>query len=705
MRFEEAGGGLAGRPESSGDPQSQLMTLPALRARIDFSSMRPPVCIPTAAALSEVRSVVEAVAESENPAGLCRAMGQRAFNMYQSFLISEAGLTVEMVVGRPQPDGGSTPSTSAPSSTSAPTGTHAGGSTDGAATRVVSNAPTGGSPSAPPSADPVGAGAVAAVETPGDRERCTSSVVVDACADSGSGLGVGGAPPPFGSIPLPRGDDCTGTGGTSAEGASLAGSDLVGPTNASGATDWTDAMPPMHTANSDGTGSPVTSSAKIPVLPTEDFSKEAGAGGGVSEEGDSVAAGSVLAAAAAGGSPMSATLSGSAAAAATTGVEDVHHADNESAGVVDAGRIDPRGEDIITSSRDSTPATHFAASSDTSNDEAASKSTEVQPATVTTQEQGGPSSGKTLVLGYLIAYLRTKRLTPWKFPGTKKGPAPPGTVANPPGNVTVDKSRSLWCHRVSMVDMKPSFDSPKLAGHRFKHSNVSDEMLVGDLNDFKSKKIGDVVAALLLLCTYEPEAARIVNEISTGSFAARPSRHSSLVLSGLELERVGNGDGAAEGAGGSTAAGSVSDGDYGHAPPSNGSVPADAAVGAGGEGVERRPGNLLPARGDFAAGDAGIRVGGNGGAGGVAGSNHGVRGATRGNDGGPADGDGIREGRNVAVEAVYYLRAMREAANCRAQWLAVRRASRAKCMSAVRARVVNVGSSTAPVHATGIGEA
>jgi len=51
--------------------------------------------------------------------------------------------------------------------------------------------------------------------------------------------------------------------------------------------------------------------------------------------------------------------------------------------------------------------------------------------------------GSSLVLGYWVAYLRTKWLPTWKNPRPGKRSAPAGTIANPIGTVTVDKSRSL----------------------------------------------------------------------------------------------------------------------------------------------------------------------------------------------------------------------------------------------------------------------
>lgn len=54
-----------------------------------------------------------------------------------------------------------------------------------------------------------------------------------------------------------------------------------------------------------------------------------------------------------------------------------------------------------------------------------------------------PCNGASLVLGYLIAYLRTKALLTWKSPSGKKELAPIGTTAHPLGTVAVKTARRL----------------------------------------------------------------------------------------------------------------------------------------------------------------------------------------------------------------------------------------------------------------------
>jgi len=691
LRDGEAHRGLAGSTVSSGDrPTSHLMTLPALRARIAFSTTRPRVCVPTTAALSAVRLVIKAVAESDSPATLCRAMGLRAFSSYQSFLIAEAGLTAETAAGRPQLGGGSTPPEAAASSASgAAAAVEAGAAAAveagaavvveaGAAAAVEAGAAAAVEAGAAVvveagAAAAVEAGAAAAVVAPknGDgacgsgaaNAPCTPEgtppVGVDGGGGAGSGPGVARSQPPSGPTPSAGGDESASLGSMPAEGMALSGGSPVGGINA---TDPTDATPKAPVTYPDGTGCPVTSPVSTPSRPVGGASAEAGADIGASAGGWRGSGGGMPAAPAGSGLSRSARSTDTAATAHPAGVSD---GGNSSSVLAEAAR-NPVGDTAAALTSDGRPET----SADAPNYGAASEDNVAATAAAATPGTGGSPSSKPLVLGYLIAYLRTKHLTTWRFPGKGKGPAPPGTIANALGTVTVEKSRSLWCQRVSMLGIKPSFDVPKLTGRRHKLSDVPDEMLVGDLTDFKAKKIGDVVAALLLLCTYEPEAVRIVTEMTAGSFEVRRTRHPSLVLSGLELERVAERERAAEATGDSTAAGETRD--RGDGSRQHGSVSAaGAAATAGGDGVARRLGDGVIARGGGVGRGA---VGGNGAASGAADGNGG---------GAPFDGDGIREGHNVAVEAVYYLRVMREAADNRAKRLAVRRATRAKDAAAV----------------------
>jgi len=101
-----------------------------------------------------------------------------------------------------------------------------------------------------------------------------------------------------------------------------------------------------------------------------------------------------------------------------------------------------------------------------------------------------------------------------------------------------------------------------------------------------------------------------------------------------------------------------------------GACKSDGSDGAGGAGG---------AHGAVAAGAAAAAVGGKG--------------------GNSSDGDGIREGRSVAVDAAYFLRAVREAADGRTKNLADRSVSRTKAAAPIAA-----GSATAPPCRTSVRE-
>eukprot|EP00170_Pyropia_yezoensis_P005065 contig_20669_g5079 len=90
---------VARTPGDAGLPGSQLMTLPALRARFAFSAVRPPICTPNSSALSSAKAVIAAVAASPNPASLCRVIAFRACTALQTFLIARAGLTEATLAG------------------------------------------------------------------------------------------------------------------------------------------------------------------------------------------------------------------------------------------------------------------------------------------------------------------------------------------------------------------------------------------------------------------------------------------------------------------------------------------------------------------------------------------------------------------------------------------------------------------------------
>ncbi|KAK1861567.1 hypothetical protein I4F81_004150 [Pyropia yezoensis] len=143
----------------------------------------------------------------------------------------------------------------------------------------------------------------------------------------------------------------------------------------------------------------------------------------------------------------------------------------------------------------------------------------------------GKGSGSGSVLGYPVAFLRTKELTTWKSPGGGKAPAPAGTMANPFGTVAVDKKRSLWYPRVQLSAIKPSFDVPELAARRLKPKDVDDVVVVVNISVFTNKSIADVIAALLAICALEPSMPRIIAEALEGSYDARPARHLSRLCS------------------------------------------------------------------------------------------------------------------------------------------------------------------------------
>jgi len=394
----------------------EMMTMPALRARVAYSNVRPRVCVPSAAALSAVKAVVATVAASNNPAVLSRKIGQRVFSSFQSFLIAQAGLTLETLECPSRP------------------------------TRQLST---------PSELDvaPAANGDMRATHGPNDVGAASPQAADATLASVGPSAGGERA------------------GGDSAESAAGASHTLVANT-------------PVVAG---GAGTPPTPGTAPPVA----LGGDGGGGGGedaaAGSSGEPVADGSDMEATRpAGASPTT------AAAAASVGV------------AVGAGTTDGHS---------------------------------VAPSTATTGVMRAANGSKTkaLVMGYVVAYFRTKHLPTWRFVGKGKGPAPPGTVANPHGVLTVEKGRSLWCPRVSMVAIKPSLNAPALSSRRLKLNNVPDELVILDLTDFEAKKICDVVAALLFLCTCEREAVRIVNETMAGSYDARPSRHSSLIISGLDL--------------------------------------------------------------------------------------------------------------------------------------------------------------------------
>jgi len=484
LRGNETGGGRVENTEPSVEgPTREMMTMPGLRARVAFSPVRPPVCVPSASGIAAVKAVLDVVAASSNPARLCRDMGLRAFIAYQSFVIADAGLTAETLVGSHAIGDSSDPSAVAASSTSALSGSPAqasegegsgggaAGSGSGSATSTAAAAVAVDSPMAGTVADAVKRTASADAAALSDAAALTvAAALTDAAASADASSSA----------------DAVATAVRSAVSAASGG----GSVGREGAVD-------------------------VPLTPGSNPPLSAG----VSGEGDGGGA-------------------GDAAGGDGDGVEELNNDATDKTGAADLTNASSAAAPSAATSDGAPPAGSAAVAAGT-------------PET----QRNGQRRNKVLVLGYLVAYARTKWLPTWSFPEKgKKGPAVPGTIANPRGSVTVDKHRSMWCARVSMEAIKPSFLVPGLAGRRLKLSQVPDELLFVELTDFKCMKMSEVVASLLLLCTHEPEAVRIVKEIAAGSFEARPSRHPSLVLSGLELEKVADdAGGRAGGAGGAAA--------------------------------------------------------------------------------------------------------------------------------------------------------
>eukprot|EP00168_Porphyra_purpurea_P020539 TRINITY_DN8693_c0_g1_i1.p1 TRINITY_DN8693_c0_g1~~TRINITY_DN8693_c0_g1_i1.p1 ORF type:complete len:565 (-),score=90.30 TRINITY_DN8693_c0_g1_i1:344-2038(-) len=398
-------------------------------------------------------------------------MGLRAFMAYQSFIIADAGLTVETLAGSHPSGNNSGPSAVAASSASALSGSPA--------------------------------------------QAFVEDLVEEGSGQGAAGSGGGGASSTAATIPA----DASPTAGTVAEAARLTAlTDSATSANAAALTDGamlTDAA----TLTDAGASTDAARTAGQSVAGADDGAC------GVSRDGV------VDVPRTTGSSPPLSQGSGDG---------------GDGGGAGDSSGVEGDGaEKSNKDAPDKTGATEVtigwsaAAAAASASDGAPRAGSESFSAVAAQTQQNGPRSSKALVLGYFVAYARTRWLPTWSHPENgKKGPVVPGTIANPSGAVTVNKDRSLSCARVSMVGIKSSFLVPGLASRRLKLSNVPDEMLVVELTDFKSMKISEVAASLLLLCTNEPEEARIVKEIAAGSFEARPSRQPSLVQSGLELEKV-----------------------------------------------------------------------------------------------------------------------------------------------------------------------
>jgi len=114
-----------------------------------------------------------------------------------------------------------------------------------------------------------------------------------------------------------------------------------------------------------------------------------------------------------------------------------------------------------------------------------------------------------------------------------------------------------------MTGIKPPFSVPSLSPRRFRLTNVDDVVVVTAITVSTNKAIAKVISALLVLCTLEPELPGIIDETLAASFEARPPRHQSVVLSGLDVQQPpGEGGDAASGVsgGGGPAVGAVAAG-------------------------------------------------------------------------------------------------------------------------------------------------
>lgn len=151
-----------------------------------------------------------------------------------------------------------------------------------------------------------------------------------------------------------------------------------------------------------------------------------------------------------------------------------------------------------------------------------------------TEEPTGKSAS--LVLGYLIAILRTKALPTWKGPSLKKALVPAGTTASPFGKIAIKKKRSLWCPGVHVAGIKPAFNVPAFGARRLNLGDVDDVIFVSAVTMSTYKTIAEVIAALIALCALEPRISSVVRDTVEASYAARPARHLPLGLYGREVD-------------------------------------------------------------------------------------------------------------------------------------------------------------------------
>lgn len=741
---------VARTPGDAGLPRSHLMTLPALRARIAFSAVRPPICTPNSSALSSAKAVIAAVAASPNPASLCRVIAFRACTALQTFLIARAGLTEATLAGETalapgdgghadvvavNPVGGAAgtlavrgvnESSSGAGDGAAGDAGHtmagsavgdaAGGDTEGAAgsTAGVAGRDAVGDSGDESGGEAVGeAGSHAGLQSGRHASSAAGGDAGDAAGGDASG-NVRGAATAGGEAVDQSGDNAGGEAGGQSGGN--AGGEAVGQSSGNaggeaGGQSGGDACGGVG-GESDGgadykAGGRAFGTGASPATAVA-AGGAAGEGGGESAVGTDGQVASDAVGAAACGPPAQAPgraraeaaggtgdgAGGDAAPGATTalavvadaGTASVPPGGGGSVGDKNAGSSAPALQDDATDAA-AASAPHAGDGAAASNSSDAKDAGEVED----TRADPAPCasmSRSTLVLGYLVAYLRSTALPTWKSPRPGKAPAPAGTMANPTGTLSVEKNRSLWCPRVRMTGIKQAFDVPALASRRLKLGSVDDVVVITAITVFKNKGIADIIAVLLLLCSAVDDMPRIIAETLEASFEARPARHSSLVLSGLDVQPeagtagsvrrqdVGCGEGPATAAAeAATATDTLPPANNDNESRENG-APGDGAVAPQDAGVVNSagaPSGATPPNhslGNSGGSNEANQAGAGGGASSAGGAGTGV------GSGAGGDGDGIQENANVSVQAAYIMRAIRAAADKRASRLAVRRAVR-----------------------------
>lgn len=173
----------------------QLITLPALRARVAFFAVRPRVFVPNASALSSGKAVIAAVAASPNSAAPCRVIATSACTALQTFLVARAGLSEDTMLGQADGapgDGGDAVVLAADAAREADRGVaggaageYAGGATDGAAAKNTDAAAGAASVGA------AGDAAVKAAEV--DVREAVGGGAVEAAGEAAGGVAGGAA--------------------------------------------------------------------------------------------------------------------------------------------------------------------------------------------------------------------------------------------------------------------------------------------------------------------------------------------------------------------------------------------------------------------------------------------------------------------------------------------------------------------------------